>query len=412
MTTHNANSKVHIGLSWHSFVSANLGVGALTAANMELIGRAAEKAGLEPEFHIMGVREAVDYSDIAPWKSDFANIGYKGIANPNSQLAKAMRQCDLVFDIGGGDSFTDIYPMRRFGLIILSKWLAKISGTPLILSPQTIGPFKTAKGRILARGAAKLAKQIFVRDEMSMAALRDLLPGAEVSANAVQTTDVAFALPFEQLPKLSASDGKRHIGINISALLYKAEAAKGSKLPLTLDYRQLVHDMLDRLTSDANNVVHLVPHVLAEHLVHEDDYAQAEELQRAYPALVLPKRFHSPVEAKTYIAQLDLLIGSRMHATIAGISSSTPVLPLGYSRKFSGLYETLGYPYNVDMTSQSAEDAMAMLDTILSDLDGAAAAARAGKERALSILANYVEALEAMFAQMAAERAPEQADGK
>lgn len=398
MSKSDTKPTVHIGLLWHSFVSANLGVGALTAANMELIGRAAENAGFSPVFHIMGVREAVDYSDIAPWPSDFANIGYKGIANPASDLARNMRQCDLVFDIGGGDSFTDIYPMRRFGLIILSKWLAKISGTPLILSPQTIGPFKTAKGRVLARQAAKLAQHIFVRDEMSMKALNDLLPGA----SAVQTTDVAFALPFEQLPKFAEQDGKRHIGINVSALLYKAEAAKGSKLPLTLDYRKLVHDMLDRLTAVESNVVHLIPHVLAEHLVHEDDYAQAQELQVQYPGLTLPPRFHSPVEAKTYIARLNLLIGSRMHATIAAVSSGTPVLPLGYSRKFSGLYETIGYPHNVDMTSQSAADAMAELDLVLGDLDATQRAAEEGKARALSILAAYVTALEALFADMAA----------
>lgn len=37
-----------------------------------------------------------------------------------------------------------------------------------------------------------------------------------------------------------------------------------------------------------------------------------------------------------------------MHSTIGALSSGVPVIPVAYSRKFNGLYETLQYPYIID----------------------------------------------------------------
>ena len=40
-----------------------------------------------------------------------------------------------------------------------------------------------------------------------------------------------------------------------------------------------------------------------------------------------------------------------MHACIAAFSSGVPVVPMAYSRKFAGLFGTLGYMRTVDCTT-------------------------------------------------------------
>ena len=55
--------------------------------------------------------------------------------------------------------------------------------------------------------------------------------------------------------------------------------------------------------------------------------------------------FRNCIEAKDYIARLALLVAARMHASIAAISADIPVIPFSYSRKFEGLYNSIGYPY-------------------------------------------------------------------
>lgn len=390
---------LHIGLLWHSFLSENLGVGALTVANANLIGAAVEKAGRKPVFHLMGVRGAFDYSHEITFENDFENVGYKALANPFSSLHRQLQRCDIVFDIGGGDSFSDIYAARRFGLIIGSKVAAQRSRGPLILSPQTIGPFHTSGARMAGVGVMKLASRIFARDEPSFRLLGDL----GMQGKSALTTDVAFALPFDAAPDTQTRDlanGPIKAGLNVSALLYRRDIATGDRIKLTVDYPALIDSLIERLSKIARVELHLVPHVLAAATPYEDDYALAEELKKRFPAAILPPRFSGPSEAKSYIAGLDLFAGSRMHATIAAISSGTAVVPLGYSRKFSGLFGSLGYGWNADLTSESNDAVLARFDAALADLPSIRAEAVAANAEAQRRLGSYKTFLDTAIADL------------
>lgn len=384
---------LHIGLLWHSCLSENLGVGALSVANANLIAAAAIKAGYRPVFHLMGVRGAFDYAHEIAFENHFENIGYKALANPLSSLHRTLRRCDLVFDIGGGDSFSDIYAARRFWLIIGSKVAARRARGPLILSPQTIGPFHTGTARHAAVGVMNLASRVFARDEASLRVLEEL-GMAHVSA---LTTDVAFALPFTPAPDKDRRDlsaGPIKVGLNVSALLYRRDLATGDRIKLTVDYPALIDALIERIAREPRAELHLVPHVLAAATPYEDDYALAEALQQRFPATILPPRFSGPSQAKSYIADLDLFAGSRMHATIAAISSGTAVVPLGYSRKFSGLFDSLGYNWNADLTREDNAAVLARFEAALADLPGLRAQAIAANTEAQRRLGHYVDALD------------------
>jgi colanic acid/amylovoran biosynthesis protein len=60
--------------------------------------------------------------------------------SPGGYIADVLAS-DLILDICGGDSFTDIYPDKRFAYVATTKIIPILAGTPLVLSPQTIGPF-------------------------------------------------------------------------------------------------------------------------------------------------------------------------------------------------------------------------------------------------------------------------------
>lgn len=403
MTAAATAKPLHVGLLWHTFRSENLGVGALTLANINLIAAAVEAAGRQPVFHLMGSRGQVDYSQETAYPNDFVNVGYKALVKPWSDLHRTMGRCDIVFDIGSGDSFSDLYAWGRYGMMLLSKVMVAGRGTPLVLSPQTIGPFTDGKARAAAQGVLKLARHVFARDETSFRLLGEMGLGAKSSL----TTDVAFALPYDRPADKDGRDltsGKIKVGLNVSALMYRRDIAEaaGDKIKLTVDYPALIDALLARLTGDPRIELHFVPHVLASHLPHEDDYAASEALRERYPQAILPPRFAGPSQAKTYIANLDLLMGSRMHATIAAISSDTAVVPLGYSRKFNGLFDSIGYGWNVDMTSTTNDAAMATVEAALADLPKVRNDAIAANAEARRRLENYRTFLTQTIAQVAA----------
>jgi polysaccharide pyruvyl transferase WcaK-like protein len=107
--------------------------------------------------------------------------------------------------------------------------------------------------------------------------------------------------------------------------------------------------------------------------------------------------FKSPVEAKTFISQLDLLIGSRMHATIAALSSGVPVVPLGYSDKFTGLFRGLNYPWLADLRTASETDVIDLLEEVIGNLDYIRERAAHARDEAVSRLDAYKIYLQRLF---------------
>jgi hypothetical protein len=187
---------------------------------------------------------------------------------------------------------------------------------------------------------------------MSTKAARDL--GCD---KVIEACDVALRLPYDP-PAARPADGPVKVGINVSGLLMGGGYTGKNEFGLQMDYPKLMRDVITWFQTHADGCeVHLVPHVIVREgaMLGEDDYAASEKLAAEFPGTVLAPSFASPSEAKGYIAGMDFFMGARMHACIGAFSSGVPVVPMAYSRKFEGLFGTLGYSQTVDCTSQSAD---------------------------------------------------------
>ncbi len=337
---------LRICLIMHSTRSDNLGVGALTVSQVAILRRLAADMGRALEITVMDWKDArtpyVTGEDIRIIDLDRAQM-----ISPFGYFAVA-RRSDMVIDIGAGDSFADIYGRGRLMRMFLLKFLTHLAGTPLVVAPQTIGPFTKGWSKGLARLSLRLSAVVATRDAKSTKALRDLgYKGA-----AIEASDVALRLPYTAPgPRAEGPDG---VGINVSGLLMAGGYTGANELGLTLDYPGLIRDLIRQFQA-LGAQVHLVPHVIvrAGRMVGEDDARACAALAAEFPGTVLAPSFTSPSEAKTYIAALDFFLGARMHACIAAFSSGVPVVPMAYSRKFEGLFGTLGYGRTVDCTRET-----------------------------------------------------------
>ncbi len=294
------------------------------------------------------------------------------------KIAKEILSCDMVFDIGEGDSFSDIYGYARFIKILAGKYLATIFGVPLVMSPQTIGPFKGKASAWAAKHIMSKCEHVVARDYMSSKVLDQFQLN-----NSAEAIDVAFCLDFEKSRcNKNTSESIKKIGINVSGLLYNGGYTRSNQFGLTVDYKVLIDDLLAVLSDKDYLEVHLVPHVISKYLAVEDDYRTSLELIEKFPRVIISPRFENPMEAKNYIANMDLFVGARMHATIGAISSGVPVIPLAYSRKFAGLYETIGYPHVVDMKMSHKDEIIEKIMSMIMKLDEA----KSDVDKALSLV--------------------------
>jgi polysaccharide pyruvyl transferase WcaK-like protein len=356
---------IRVCLIMHSTRSDNLGVGALTLSEVAILRDIAARIGRAVEITVLDWKDAR-----VPYVSgpDIRVIDLDGrfLINPAGFFA-AVRRADLVIDIGAGDSFADIYGPGRLKRIFAMKFMTHLARTPLVVAPQTIGPFTRGWSKRLARLSLQLSALVATRDAKSTAALAALgYRGAVIEAS-----DVALRLPCE--PPGPRPEGPPRVGINVSGLLMAGGYTGKNELGIALDYPALIRDLITSFQARGAEV-HLVPHVIVREgrMVKEDDRRATETLAAEFPGTVLAPAFESPPEAKTYIAGLDFFMGARMHACIAAFSSGVPVVPMAYSRKFAGLFGSLGYGHTVDCTTETHE---AIKTRIMAAFDARAALA-------------------------------------
>ena len=338
-----------ICLILHSTRSDNLGVGALTVSEVEIIRDIARDIGRDIHITAMDWKDARDSYVTGP-DVTVRDLDGKVMLNPRGFFLIA-RHADLMIDIGGGDSFTDIYGGRRLRRTFILKYLTHLAGTPMVLAPQTVGPFSKGWAKLLARISMRLSRVVASRDRMSTEAAHDL--GCD---DVIEACDVAMRLPYTVPP--ARTGGPVKVGINVSGLLMGGGYTGKNEFGLQMDYPALIKDLITYFqTHEDGCEVHLVPHVIVRSgpMVGEDDFRASQKLHEEFPGTVLAPAFNSPSAAKSYIAGMDFFMGARMHACIAAFSSGVPVIPMASSRKFEGLFGTIGYTRTVDCTSQSAD---------------------------------------------------------
>jgi polysaccharide pyruvyl transferase WcaK-like protein len=330
--------------------SSNLGVGALTLANIAIVEEAARKAEVVPEFVILGWSDPnPDYferDDI-----EVVRLRLKDFGNPIDGLYGQLRACDLVLDIGAGDSFADIYGLKRYLTVLGSKILTLLARRPLILSPQTFGPFEKAWVRKLSLMVIQRAEVVASRDDLSTQFLRDMGFAKPI----VEASDVALRLPFKPPDRRNGSAERIRVGINVSGLLFNGGYSRNNMFGLRAPYADCIRELLRWLDTDSRFETHLVAHVISDNFEVEDDYRTNLKLAKEFPNVVLAPKFGDPIEAKSYVAGMDFFSGARMHACIAAFSTGVPVLPMAYSRKFAGLFSSIGYDVIADCREEGAE---------------------------------------------------------
>ena len=258
-----------------------------------------------------------------------------GILLPFTRFKKYVKQVEYEAADYGGDGFSDIYGdntyMSRF-YQTLPLWKLNI---PLIVLPQTIGPFQKKENYDFAVKILKRARHVFVRDSKFEDELRKL------------------GIPYERTKDLSAfmkpepwdiELKKNAIGINVSGLAYS------NRFRSLSGQFDAYPELIDRLIChfrDKGHTVYLIPHSYNYNVPEDtnDDIVACREafdrLKNKDNVVFIDKDLISP-RVKYVISQMSFFIGTRMHANFAAIYTNVPLFGLAYSYKFEGAFNANG----------------------------------------------------------------------
>ena len=386
---HDTSKTIRVGLLGASFDTGNLGVNALAESGIKCIlhqwpdakvdllasGRTAKKYRLQIEDRTVEVENlpvrfcknifmwnhyVILFSTAVLLKIFRFKAFRNGCINRNPYLGRIL-DMDLVADITGGDSFSDIYGVRRFIIGALLKYLWFLFGIRFYFLPQTYGPFKRGWVRCTARFLLKKADRIYSRDQQGYAAIQSLFGKKQQVLEKVQVVpDVAFVLdPMpvqDSLTKLLGQyrqEGKTIIGVNINGLLYSGGYTRDNMFSLSVDYPEMIREILSGFLQDPNTIILLIPHVCPSeaYKVESDMAACQHAIEGVNDAdrnrVLLPEENYDHRSIKSVIAFSHFFLGSRMHSCIAAMSQCIPTVGLAYSNKFLGVFESVGQGENI-----------------------------------------------------------------
>ena len=308
--------------------------------------------------------------------SSFINIRCSIKLGPlASETAKLFKRSRALLDISGGDSFTDLYGRRRFNAIVLPKQIALENNIPLILLPQTYGPFSpTGKEISIAKKLVQNASLAYARDANSFEYMKELLAGGFNPEIHKQGVDVAFLLPASSEDHVRAKGllperdpGKEVFGINVSGLIYNDVEIAANQYGIKVDYHALLEQFVRHILANSEGDVWLVPHVLAPFGHYESDAFACETLKSHFSdheqtRIKVITGEYDQCEIKGVISQCDWFTGTRMHSTVGSLSQTVPTAAIAYSGKTLGVFATAGQEDKVfDARQEKTEDLLGKL---------------------------------------------------
>lgn len=279
------------------------------------------------------------------WMNMRVSAALGGVLNGGT---RRVLEADAVLDLSGGDSFTDLYGPRRLTAMLMPKRLALANGVPLILLPQTYGPFRDDSVREEAGGIVRRAVLAFARDRRSHDDLRALAGDGFDPMQHRTGVDVAFLLePHPDVTSPAEGAGQPAVGINVSGLLFREPAAARARFGIRGRYDHAMQALVQRFARRSDARVLLVPHVLTDPDHHESDIGACRALHDALPRrdrdrVRVLETEPDPTRLKAVIGGLDWFCGARLHSCIAALGSGVPVAGVAYSRKMRGVFETCG----------------------------------------------------------------------
>jgi colanic acid/amylovoran biosynthesis protein len=301
------------------------------------------------------------------------------------RLIQAVRHSDLVLSCGGGYfySYRRRLPGTTFWQNIIHAQLALSLNKPLVLLPQSFGPFGSSLARMGVKRLleARGVPRVFAREEISHQLLRRMLDGDQ-RAKIALCPDMALYLDREALGHASGGgplDLPRPVlAMNLREWAFPEMGDPACRRSKRERYLEALCTVACVFTQHHGGSVLVLPQALGPD-PSEDDRGICREFCRRVRACapgggVVQYREPDTSSLAGYVqllSQSTLLIGTRLHACLLALLAGTPAISVGYQHKSPGTMELLGLGrFHTDIATVSSEQLLSFVEEIVGHRQG------------------------------------------
>ncbi len=252
-------------------------------------------------------------------------------------------ECEIILSIGGDiytlpPNYKDrllspyYHPLIHFGNIVKER------DKKLVIWGASIGPFEGfPKAKKAFIDHLRKADLIASREPRTTSYLKSI----GVSDNVIECADPAFMVSSPWDSDISqTTNHKIKIGLNLSPLSTLYSFGDKEKTEVISKQAGIIVSLIKKIDAD----VFLIPHVVCDFNINDDDLRYLKAIKDAIPTNLLG-RVHlvdnDPgfLGTKKILAECDIVIAARMHCAINAIAAGVPTIFIAYSQKAVGMAE-------------------------------------------------------------------------
>jgi polysaccharide pyruvyl transferase WcaK-like protein len=225
--------------------------------------------------------------------------------------------------------------------VTVAKYLRK----PLVMFPNSVGPFRTRLGLLMSKLALNNFDAIIVRDSVSFNSMKKLgvVPGMTLTSDAALLFSADSRVPVRKF-------GSPSVGVSIG--VYSQSLSEK-------DFEKFLSEnarALDKIVELYDFDVCFFPHFLTG--FENDDFEVSNlvkgMMKNSDRARVF--KIDSLDEFKLCLEQMELLISSKMHPMVLATSGYVPTVCIAYDHKQTGFLRDLGLTeYLIDLKDVDSE---------------------------------------------------------
>ncbi len=286
-------------------------------------------------FSLMG------YYLCAAWFFSSLSIHFPKLSHPS---VKAYLKADIVISKGGG-CLSDVYRADVLGRL-WGLYFSKLLRKPTFIYAQSIGPLEDHVNKWMASFVLNRLDFITVRDKRS----EEILDEIGVCKEKIRVTaDAAFNLPFDQIKSFSSIryerlpeiEGVLPVSISVRQVAFYSDSNTHEQ------YVKALAALADWLIEVRGAKIYFASTCTGFAAYHNDDRLVAHEVIQCMKSKgtgnpVVVSGEYTAAELSHLYGQMALHVGTRMHSNILALLQGTPIVPIEYESKTSGLMELLG----------------------------------------------------------------------
>lgn len=253
-----------------------------------------------------------------------------------------IKNCDLVVSCSD-ENFKESSSMLPLNIYWILTWwsmlisrtweifIAKFLGKPVVMFPNSVGPFRTFIGRLLSKIALNLYDFIAVRDPISYEAVKSL----KIRSPKILTSDTALLFKA-QGNSPNENRFNRTVGVMPGVYSHSLSEKEIRK------YITAHAEALDKATSKHGFSLVFLPHHVSGFKYDDLELCKLiiDRMKNAGHVKIV--EVTNAEEFKSLITQMSFVISSKMHPAVLAASAYVPALCIAYDPKQTGFFMSLG----------------------------------------------------------------------